>query len=107
MIKSGSGHTGKTARLWKVVYENGQEVSRDIFNNSTYSASPVTVNVGTASDNAEASALVKAAIATQDEGQINNAIAEAKIEEAAKKAEEEAQNAQNAQNATPPEAPAE
>lgn len=74
MTKSGSGHTGKTARLWKVVYENGQEVSRGIFNNSTYSASPVTVNVGTASDNAEASALVKAAIATQDEGQINNAI---------------------------------
>ena len=106
MTKSGSGHTGKTARLWKVVYENGQEVSRDIFNNSTYSASPVTVNVGTASDNAEASALVKAAIATQDEGQINNAIAEAKakIEEAAKKAEEEAQNTQNA---TPPEAPTE
>ena len=106
MTKSGSGHTGKTARLWKVVYENGQEVSRDIFNNSTYSASPVTVNVGTASDNAEASALVKAAIATQDEGQINNAIAEAKakIEEAAQKAEEEAQNTQNA---TPPEAPTE
>ena len=106
MTKSGSGHTGKTARLWKVVYENGQEVSRGIFNNSTYSASPVTVNVGTASDNAEASALVKAAIATQDEGQINNAIAEAKakIEEAAQKAEEEAQNTQNA---TPPEAPTE
>ena len=81
-------------------------MSRGISNNSTYSASPVTVNVGTASDNAEASALVKAAIATQDEGQINNAIAEAKakIEEAAQKAEEEAQNTQNA---TPPEAPTE
>lgn len=49
---------------------------------------------------------IKAAIATQDEGQINNAIAEAKakIEEAAQKAEEEAQNTQNA---TPPEAPTE
>ncbi len=108
MTKSGSGHTGKTAKLWKVVYENGQEVSREVFNSSTYSASPVTVNVGTASDNAEAAALVKAAVATQDEGQIHNAIAEAKakIEEAAKKAEE-AQNAQNTQNATPPEAPTE
>lgn len=104
MSRSGSGHTGKKARLWKVVYENGQEVSRDIFNNSTYSASPVTVNVGTASDNAEASAIVRAAIASQDEGQINNAIAQAqaKIAEDAKKAEEAAQNAQNA---APPEAP--
>ena len=104
MSRSGSGHTGKKARLWKVVYENGQEVSRDIFNNSTYSASPVTVNVGTASDNAEASAIVRAAIASQDEGQINNAIAQAqaKIAEDAKKAEEAAQNAQKA---APPEAP--
>lgn len=104
MSRSGSGHTGKKARLWKVVYENGQEVSRDIFNNSTYSASPVTVNVGTASDNAEASAIVRAAIASQDEGQINNAIAQAqaKIAEDAKKAEEAAQNAQNS---APPEAP--
>lgn len=111
MARSGSGHTGKKARLWKVVYENGQEVSRDVFNNSTYSASPVTVNVGTASDNAEASAIVKAAIASQDEGQINNAIAQAqaKIAEDARKAEEEAKNAQSAQdaqNAAPPEAPA-
>lgn len=104
MSRSGSGHTGKKARLWKVVYENGQEVSRDIFNNSTYSASPVTINVGTASDNEEASAIVRAAIASQDEGQINNAIAQAqaKIAEDAKKAEEAAQNAQNA---APPEAP--
>lgn len=101
MSKSDSGHTGKKARLWKVVYENGQEVSRDVFNNSTYSASPVTINVGTASDNAEASAIVRAAIASQDEGQINNAIAQAqaKIAEDAKNAEEAAQNA------VPPEAP--
>lgn len=105
MARSGSGHTGKKARLWKVVYENGQEVSRDVFNNSTYSASPVTINVGTASDNAEASALVRAAIASQDEGQIHNAIAQAqeKIAEDARKAEEAAQSAQDT---TPPVAPA-
>ena len=69
------------------------------------------MNVGTASDNAEASAIVRAAIASQDEGQINNAIAQAqaKIAEGARKAEEEAKNAQNAQDAqsaAPPEAPA-
>lgn len=103
MEKSGSAHVGKTARLWKVVYENGQEVSRDVFNNSKYRASGVTVNVGTASDNAEASALVKAAIASQDEAAIQQAIADAKakIEAAAQQA---AQNA--APEPTPtPEAP--
>ena len=41
-----------TARLWKVTYENGEEVSREVINNSTYQTSDVTVKVGTKSDNA-------------------------------------------------------
>lgn len=92
MERGGSPHTGKVAQLWKVVRENGQEVSREVFNKSRYSMSPVIIKVGTASDNAEAAALVNAAIASQDEGQINAAIAaaKAKIEEAASKAAEEA-----------------
>lgn len=92
--KSGSPHTGKTARLWKVVYENGQEVSREVFNDSSYMSSPAIVRVGTASDNAEASAIVNSAIASQDEGTINAAIAQAKAliaEQAQKQAEEQAQ----------------
>lgn len=107
MTKSGSAHTGKTARLWKVVYENGQEVSREVFNNSAYSASPIIVNVGTASDNAEASALVQAAIATQDEGRINSAVAEAlaKIAAASQQPEEGAQDTQNTAPLQPPTPP--
>lgn len=105
MQRSGSAHVGKNARLWKVVYENGQEVSREIFNNSSYNASPVTVSVGTASSNAEASAMVRSAIATQDEGKIQAAIAaaQAKIQEAAaQKAAEEAAAQQQQQEQQPP-----
>ena len=73
----GAGMDGSTARLWKVTYENGEEVSREVINNSTYQTSDVTVKVGTKSDNAEASSLVREAIATQDEGKINEAISKA------------------------------
>lgn len=78
MKEEGTPINGRTARLWKVVYENGQEVSRDVINNSTYNASVVKVKVGTASENAEASEKVKAAISSQDESKIQSAIGEAK-----------------------------
>lgn len=77
MNEEGSYISGRMARLWKVVYENGKEVSRDVINNSTYKASVVTVNVGTASDNPEASSVVRSAIATQDESKIWDAIGKA------------------------------
>ena len=86
IVKTSSAHTGMEARLWKVVYENGTEVSREIFNKSSYMASPAYYTVGTATDNAEAKAVVTAAIATNDEAKINAAIAQAKaIIEAANK----------------------
>lgn len=43
----GSPHVGKTARLWKVVKENGKEVSRDVVNESEYRRSDEIVRVGT------------------------------------------------------------
>ena len=73
----GAGMDGSTARLWKVTYENGEEVSREVINNSTYQTSDVTVKVGTKSDNAEATKLVEEAIATQDQEKINAAISKA------------------------------
>lgn len=76
--KSDSGHTGMKAQLWKVVYEGGVEVSREVINSSTYRASDATYTVGTASDNTEATNIVKNAISSQDEATINNAIAKAK-----------------------------
>lgn len=74
---SSSGHTGMKARLWKVVTENGQEVSRTIVNNSTYRSSEEIWNVGTASADPAITAAINAAIATQDEAKINEAIAKA------------------------------
>lgn len=73
----GAGMDGSTARLWKITYENGEEVSREVINNSTYQTSDVTVKVGTKSDNAEATKLVEEAIATQDQEKINAAISKA------------------------------
>lgn len=73
-----SGHTGLNAQLWKVVYENGKEVSREVFNTSNYRSSDATVSVGTSSSSAAASKLVKDAIASQNEEKINAAIAQAK-----------------------------
>lgn len=64
ITKVQSSHTGRTARLWKVVTVNGVEQSREVFNNSTYSASPTIYEVGTASSNKEAVAAIKEAIAT-------------------------------------------
>ena len=41
-----TAHTGYKAKLWKVVYENGVEVSRTLVNSSNYSAAPQYVTVG-------------------------------------------------------------
>ncbi len=74
MAYTGSPHTGREARLWKVVYEGGAEVSRDIFNTSSYTKSDQIVEVGTAGGSAEAVSALEAAIASQDADAINNAI---------------------------------
>ena len=90
MITEGTGIDGRSARLWKVVYENGKEVSRERVNSSTYSPSTVTVKVGVASDNSEASSIVKNAINSQSKSKIEKAISQAKdvIQKAEAKKEE-------------------
>lgn len=85
--KTQSSHTGYTAKLWKIVKENGVEVSREPYNSSTYNASPKIIVVGIKSDNKEAVAAMKAAIATKDEETIRAAAA-ANSEEALKEQEE-------------------
>jgi vancomycin resistance protein YoaR len=76
VVVSQKAHIGKSAQLWKIVTVNGVETSREIFNQSKYSAAPKIVSVGTASDNAEAVAAMNAAIATQDESTISAAAAQ-------------------------------
>lgn len=75
--KAVSAHMGIKAKLWKVVTENGTEVSREQFNKSSYKASPATYHVGIGSDNAEATAIVNNAVKTQNEAAIQAAIAQA------------------------------
>lgn len=83
--ESASGHDSVKAKLWKVVKENGKEVSRTTVNTSSYQMSAATWSVGVGTDNAEAKAVLTAAIGTQDEAKIKAAIAQAKqIIEAAK-----------------------
>lgn len=92
-----SAHIGYTARLWKVVYEDGEEVSRDIVNNSRYAPSSKRIYVGVATDNPDYYNRMMAAIATGDSGvcqvmaaqiqaeqqQINNAIVQQQQQDAA------------------------
>lgn len=75
--KTASGHTGMKSKLWKVVTENGVEVSREAINTSNYQSSAATYSVGTATDYAEAKQLIVDAIETQDEAIIKEAIAQA------------------------------
>ena len=87
MERSGGGHKGVSARLWKVVYEDGVETGRTIFNESKYQAAKITVTVGTASSNPEASSIVQSAVKSQDQSTIESAIAQAKAKEAEKSPE--------------------
>lgn len=48
-----SAHVGYRAELWKIVYENGVEVSRELVNTSSYAAVPAYVTVGTKKDKEE------------------------------------------------------
>lgn len=74
MQYTGSPHTGREARLWKVVYEDGAEVSREIFNTSTYEKSDEVIEVGTAGGSSSAVSALQAAIASQDAEAINSAV---------------------------------
>lgn len=68
-------HTGYVAQLWKIVTVDGVEESREIYNKSTYKASPKIVKVGTASADPNATAAIGAALATGDEATIYAAVA--------------------------------
>ena len=70
-----SSHTGYKARLWKVVTVDGVEQSREVFNNSTYKASPKIITVGTGGASEEQAAQIQGAVGSNDEAQIQGAIA--------------------------------
>lgn len=73
-----AGYPTRKAKLWKIVKEDGKEVSREEVCTSSYRPKKATITVGTATDNAEAKKIVTDAIATQDEAKIKDAVTKAK-----------------------------
>lgn len=93
ITKVQDSHTGKTARLWKIVTVDGVEESREVFNNTTYSMSPTIYEVGISSSSSEAVAAMKEAIATNNLSTIQAAAAkwnDAALQRAAEAAAAEA-----------------
>lgn len=73
-----SKHDGYKAQLWKIVTENGTEVSREVINSSNYQMSPQTMIVRTATSDPNFSAQIQNAIATNDVGIVEGTIANIK-----------------------------
>lgn len=92
-----SAHIGYKAQLWKVVRENGVEVSREQVNSSSYMKAPRSATVGVASPDEGARNAIMAAIAT-------NSIDEVKAVAGAYKAASDAAAAQAAADAAAAEA---
>ena len=61
-----SAHSGKEAVLYKIVYEDGVQVSKEQVNSSSYAAAKTIYNVGTYSSNSEAVSAITSAINSQD-----------------------------------------
>ena len=77
-ITVSSAHIGYKAELYKVVKENGVEVSRELVNKSNYSMSPRTAVVGTATNDPNVLAELNAAIATSSVDVIKQTLANIK-----------------------------
>lgn len=70
-----SAHVGYKAQLWKVVKENGVEVSRTQVNSSSYKMSPRSAIVGVATDNPDVYNAMMEAIATNSIDHVKNVAA--------------------------------
>lgn len=70
--QTSSGHSACTARLWKIVTVDGVQQSKDVYNNSRYSAGDRIINVGTSTVDPGAYDEMMAAIGTQDPLTIGN-----------------------------------
>ena len=74
-IVTESAHVGYKAKLWKVVTENGVEVSRTEVNSSSYKMVPRSATVGTATADPQAYEEIMAAIGTSNIDHVKNVIA--------------------------------
>ncbi len=74
-ISVSSAHIGYKARLWKIVKEDGVEVSREIVNSSNYKMSPRSAVVGVSTPDANAYNEMMAAIGTGSIDHVRNVAA--------------------------------
>ncbi len=65
-VHTQSAHTGYVSEFWKIIKEDGVEVSREKVNSSTYQAVPRTITIGTATSNEVTKAALQGAIASQN-----------------------------------------
>ncbi len=70
-----SAHIGYKANLWKIVTENGQEVSREQVNSSSYKMVPRTATVGVSTSDPNAYNEIMAAISTNSIDHVKNVAA--------------------------------
>lgn len=70
-----SAHIGYKANLWKVVYENGEQISREIVNSSSYKMVPRSATVGVATADPNAYNEIMAAISTNNIDHVKNVAA--------------------------------
>lgn len=106
-----SAHVGYKAELWKVVKENGVEVSREQVNSSSYMKAPRSATVGVATEDPGAYNAIMAAVATNSVDEVK-AVAKAykdaaAAQEAAIQAQAEAIAAGQIPEMPPAEVPAE
>ena len=71
---SDSAHIGYKAQLWKVVLEDGREVSRTQVNSSSYKMVPRSATVGVATADPVVYEQIMAAIATGSVDHVKNVI---------------------------------
>lgn len=95
-----SAHIGYRANLWKVVTENGVEVSREQINSSSYQVTPRAATVGIATADPNAYNEIMAAIATNNIDHVKNVVAA--LAAAAAPPAAEAPAAPPAEGAAPP-----
>lgn len=100
-----SAHIGYKAQLWKVVRENGVEISREQINSSTYMKAPRSATVGVATEDEGAYNAIMAAVATNSIDEVK-AVAGAYKAAADAAAAQAAADAAAAQPASPSEQPA-
>lgn len=70
-----SAHIGYKANLWKIVTENGEEVSREQVNSSSYQVAPRTATVGVATADPNVYNEIMAAVATNNIDHVKNVAA--------------------------------